>query len=126
MKKMFTTLVMGLGLLFSGWKMGLADLGPAPVPINWPSSAQTQFLNGQVILTIINHGTFSEEYRSGQKQMVLSDNIIEAGHLNSQYLLALDGSVYQKPSETNLDGELGIRLNFHSLVNRFITFTPQW
>jgi hypothetical protein len=92
----------------------------------FPPTASTSFLEGQIVAEIINHGTFSEEYRRGEKQIVLSDNIIEAGHLNSQYVAAIDASLYQNPLKTNLDAEVGLRLNLHALVNRFITFTPAW
>lgn len=94
--------------------------------VTFPTTAQTTFLNEQVIVTLINHGTFSEEYRSGQKQMILSDNIIEVGHLNNQYILAADASVYQDPRKTNLDYEAGIRLNLHAILNKYVTYTPQW
>ena len=92
----------------------------------FPTTAQNAFLEDEIIVTLINHGTFAEEYRNGQKQIILSDNVIEAGHLNGQYLLALDGSLYQNPSKSGLDYEAGIRLNLHAIVNRYVTFTPQW
>lgn len=92
----------------------------------FPTTAENSFLNGQVIATIINHGSFSEEYRKGQKQVILSDNIIEVGHLGSQYIFAADASLYQDPRKTSLDYEAGVRLNLHALVNRYVTLTPQW
>jgi hypothetical protein len=94
--------------------------------VTFPTTAQNSFLNGQVIPEIINHGTFAEEYRSGQKQVILSDNIIEAGHLNAQYIVGVDVGLYQNPLKTNLDYEAGVRLNLNSIVNRFVAFTPQW
>lgn len=94
--------------------------------VTFPTTAQNTFLNDQVIVTLINHGTFSEEYRSGQKQVILSDNIVEAGHLAGQYIVAADASIYQNPGKTNLDFEAGIRLNLHALTNGYINFTPQW
>lgn len=100
-----------------------ADTTP---PVTFPTTADNAFLNGQVIVTLINHGSFAEEYRKGQKQVVLSDNIIEAGHVNGQYVFAFDGSVYQDPRKTGLDYETGIRLNLHSLVNKYVAFTPEW
>jgi hypothetical protein len=100
-----------------------ADTTPAVV---FPTSAQNAYLGNQVIVTIINHGTFTEEYRKGLKQLILSDNIIEAGHLNGQYIVALDGSLYQKTGATKLDYEAGIRLNLHAIVNRYVTLTPQY
>lgn len=92
----------------------------------FPTTAQNAFLGNQVIVTLINHGSFAEEFRKGQKQVILSDNVIEAGHVGGQYLLAADASVYQNPALTHLDYEAGLRLNLHALVNRFVTLTPQW
>lgn len=94
--------------------------------VTFPTTAQNSFLNGQVIATIINHGSFSEEYRKGQKQVILSDNIIEAGHLNGQYVLGVTGNVYQNPFKTGLDFEGTLRLNLHAIVNKYVIFTPQW
>src|ERR1700674_434468 len=82
----------------------------ADTPVTFPTTADNSFLNGQVIVTLINHGSFAEEFRKGQKQVILSDNVIEAGHLNGQYIFAADASVYQNPAKTNLDFETGIRL----------------
>jgi len=98
----------------------------ADQPILFPTTAQNSFLGGQVIATLTNHGTFAEEYRKGQKQVILSDNFIEAGHINGQYIVALDGSLYQNPAKTGLDYEAGLRLNLHAIVNRYVTLTPQW
>ena len=102
--------------------LGFSDVTP-PV---FPTTADNSFLNGQVIVTLINHGSFAEEWRQGQKQVILSDNIVEAGHISGQYLLGLDGSVYQNPDRSNLDFEAGLRLNLHAIVNRYVTMTPQW
>lgn len=98
----------------------------AQTPVTFPTTAQNAFLGDQIIVTLINHGTFSEEYRRGEKQVILSDNIIEAGHIRGQYILAVDGSVYQDPRQTNLDFEAGLRLNLHAIMNRYVTFTPAW
>lgn len=113
------------GILFAGWQMGLADT-PSPEPINWPTTAENSFLGDEVIVTLINHGTFAEEYRHGQKQMILSDNLIEMGHVNGQYLFGIDGSIYQNPLRTGIDFEAGFRLNAHAIVNKYVKFTPQW
>lgn len=94
--------------------------------VTFPTTADNSFLDGQIIVTLINHGSFSEEYRKGQKQVILSDNVIEAGHVGGQYIVAADASVYQDPRKTGLDYEAGLRLNLHALVNRYVTLTPQW
>lgn len=94
--------------------------------VTFPTTAQNSFLGDQVIVTLLNHGSFSEEFRQGQKQIILSDNVIEVGHVKGQYVAALDGSIYQNPGTTSLDYEAGLRLNLHALVNRYVTFTPQW
>lgn len=95
-------------------------------PVTFPTTAQNSFLNGQVIVTLINHGSFAEEFRQGQKQVILSDNVVEAGHIKGQYLLGLDASAYQNPLKSHLDFEGGFRLNLHAIVNRYVTLTPQW
>lgn len=110
-------------LAFGPLRPAFADTTPT---VNFPTSAQNAYLNNQVIVTIINHGSFTQEIRKGQKQIILSDNIIEAGHLNGQYVLAVDGSLYQHPGKTGLDYEAGIRLNLHSIVNRYVGLTPQY
>jgi hypothetical protein len=107
----------------------VASLRPAfaaTPPVTFPTTAQNAYLNDQVVLTLINHGSFAEEYRQGQKQIILSDNFIEAGHIGAQYIVALDGSFYQNPLTSGLNEELGIRLNLHSFLNRYVTFTPQY
>ena len=121
MKKIFL-LLMWAGLT----PIVYADAITPPVPVKFPTTAQTSFLNDQIIITLINHGSFVEEYRRGQKQIILSDNVIEAGHLAGQYVVAFDVSAYQDPSKTGLDAEAGLRLNLHALINRYVTFTPQW
>lgn len=111
-----------VGILFCFSRMGFCDTPP----IHFPTTAENAYLGDQVIVTLINHGTFSEEYRHGQKQMILSDNVVEVGHINGQYILALDASVYQNPLKTHLDYEGGLRLNLHSIVNKYVNLTPQW
>lgn len=118
-KTIFLWVLVLIGLV----AMAKADTTP---PVNFPTSAQNAYLGNQVILTIINHGTFSEEWRHGQKQMILSDNVVEAGHVGGQYLVALDASLYQNADKTNLDYEAGLRLNLHALFNRYVVLTPQW
>lgn len=92
----------------------------------FPTTAQNSFLNDQVIVTLINHGSFTEEFRRGQKQAILSDNVVEMGHVSGQYIASLDASVYQNPSKSHLDYEAGLRLNLHALVNHYVSLTPQW
>lgn len=109
--------------LAAGFSMPVFAATP---PVTFPTTAQNSFLGDQLIVTLINHGSFAEEYRHGQKQVILSDNIIEAGHLAGQYIVAVDASLYQNPGTTSLDYEAGLRLNLHSIVNRYVTLTPQW
>ena len=101
----------------------------ADTPVTFPTTAQNSFLNGQVIATILNHGSFSSEIQRGSRRTVLSDNIIEAGHLKGQYIGALDGSLYSDSAKTGLfpfDYEVGARLNISTIVNNYVTYTPQW
>lgn len=120
MKKLFLSLC-----LVVGPRLAFAEITAIP-SVTFPTTAENSFLDGQLVVTLINHGSFAEEFRKGQKQTILSDNIIEAGHLNGQYIFAVDGSVYQNPFKNALDFETGIRLNLHSIVNRYVTLTPEW
>ena len=100
-----------------------------PGSLTFPSSANNQYLDGQIIATIANHGSYSSEIQRGSRRTILSDNLIEAGHLKGQYIGALDGSLYSNPQKTGLfpfDYEAGIRLNVNTIVNNYVTFTPQW
>ena len=116
-------LVVGFMVTFAMAAAAFADTTP---PVTFPTTAQNAYLNNQIIVTLINHGSFSEEYRHGQKQVILSDNIIEAGHIAGQYIVAADASMYQNPLKTGVDFEAGLRLNLHAIVNRYVTLTPQW
>ena len=103
----------------------VASPTPAPAVI-YPTTAQNTFLGGQVVAEIMNHGAFYEEYRRGQKQIIVSDDIIEAGHIASQYLFGLSGNVYQNPVTTGPDFEAKLKLNLNAVVNKYVTLTPQY
>lgn len=86
-----------------------------------PTTAQNSFFEQQVITTLINHGSIYEEYRRGQKQMVVSDNVIEIGHLKSQYLVGLAANL-----NSQLKAEATLRLNMNALINKYVVYQPEW
>ena len=105
-----------LSLCFGLSKWALADTPPVPT---------NSWLDGEIIARILNHGSSAEQYRKGIKQIVVSDNIIEAGHLNNAYIAGLDASVYQQDN-SKMNTQVGLRLNLHALLLPYLKFTPEW
>lgn len=99
---------------------------PAPTPLPYPTTAQNAYLDGQLIATIINHGSFFEEYRKGQKEITLQDDIVEFGNLKGNFIGSVFGGIYQDPTQSNLGEEAGLKLNLNTLLNNFVTVTPEW
>ena len=116
MKKLMTLLCLAVGFSMPVF----AEVTVVP-PVTYPTTAQVSFFNQQLITTIINHGTVYEEYRHGQKQMVVSDNVIEFGHVKAQYLFGITANLN---SQLNIESTL--RFNANALINKYVVYTPAW
>lgn len=84
---------------------------------------------GQILTSLLQHVTPVSEFTShGQTKLEFIDGIIQVGHYEGDYILAVDGGVSNSlapDSAGHLAGTFGIHLHAISFLNSFFRINPE-
>jgi hypothetical protein len=93
-----------------------------------PCFADTPTTAPQLLTTLLQHVTGVSEFTShGQVKMQFLDGIVQIGHYQSDYILALDGGVSNSVApddQGHVAATFGVHLHVISFLNNFFKINP--